>query len=71
MQYKNTTIALNKISFGSRGVVEPLCNSCKTKDCTHHIENKNVSIFGSIKKYRLLMSASNPMCVVSCEGYTL
>lgn len=70
MEYKYKSISIQKLPIGNKGVVEPLCNTCVTKDCTNRIENRGVSIIGIVKKMRVLVSGMEYCFVVSCVGYT-
>lgn len=65
------SICLTKIPLGQNGCIEPLCNKCKTKDCTNRIEYKTVSLFGINYKFRLLIKYSEPVMVLECEGFSM
>ena len=72
MDYKVTkTLSLNKVPITSKEVVQSLCSSCKTRDCTNRVEWKDVAIFGIMKKYKLLIRISEPVIVLDCQGYSM
>lgn len=71
MRYKNASVSLSKLIIGNSGTIKPLCNDCKTRDCTHSIERKKVSVFGMTKEYRVMMKGPQPFCVVQCEGFSV
>ena len=70
MKYKCKAISLNKLAVTPSGFVTPLCNDCATKDCSHSIEKKKISILGIKKEVRLRVSGNEISLVVQCEGYT-
>lgn len=70
MRYKNKTISLQTVMVTNKGAISPLCNTCQTKDCDHHIERKKVSIFGVNKDWRLIDKGLHSLVVVSCDGYS-
>lgn len=71
-KYKTKTIPLTQLIVTEQGVAEPLCNSCKCADCENPIEEKEVSVFGVLKKVRVYMRRDTPHYVIEClEGYTL
>lgn len=70
MKYKNKTIPLSKLILQKTGPIEPLCNSCKTKDCENLIERKSVSVLGVNKKWRLSSKLNQHLCVIECDGYS-
>ena len=69
MEYQCKMIDATRLNVSPVGFVLPLCNSCKTRDCTNPIESKNVSILGVVRKMRLYNRGSDPRMVVDCEGY--
>ena len=70
MEYDCRTIPVAKTIVGSGGLVEPLCNSCKSVDCSNRIQFSTVSVMGALKKWRLLVKAGSIAAVIDCEGYT-
>ncbi len=50
------------------GVVDPLCETCRSQDCTNPIQEREVSIMGVMKKIKLFMGG-DPTLVIKCEGY--
>jgi hypothetical protein len=69
MQYKCKTIPLAKLIVTAGGIVSPLCNDCKSKDCDNPIEKISVSVLGIEQKLRVWNSRSSTSMVVQCEGY--
>ena len=70
MKYPNKTVPLHKLILTHQGLIEPLCNYCKTRDCSHPIEPKTVSVFGVNKEMRVYGKGSMDSVVVECEGYS-
>jgi hypothetical protein len=70
VKYKNRSVALHQLLLGYKGTAMSLCSKCETKDCTHVIEKKIVSIMGSNKEFRLIMKGPFPHMVIECEGYS-
>lgn len=69
MDYQCTLTPIHQLWISPDGIAEPLCNSCSSKDCTNPIENKNVSVVGINKTYRLFKVSMSYMAVSSCQGY--
>lgn len=69
MKYPCQTIDIKKITVGYDGFIEPLCNECKSMDCTNLIEYKKVSILGITKTMRVMVRGNNIYYVVDCKGY--
>ena len=69
MDYDCHVVPADKMLMDPTGVKEPLCNDCKTPDCTNPIKDKMVSIFGQNKKYRLWIINNQCRQVISCRGY--
>ena len=70
MKYKNQTLSLNHIAINHRGLVLPLCSTCKTKDCEYLVEEKKVSIAGVNYNWKVITKAGSISIVVNCEGYS-
>jgi len=70
MKYRHKTVPLTKVIISHIGVIEPLCNSCKTRDCEHLVEPKDVSVMGIKKPWRVVRQRGDSAVVVSCEGYS-
>ena len=70
MKYKNKTLSLDQMAISHRGVVLPMCNSCKTKDCEYIIEEKKVSLMGVNYKWKVITKGCSFAIVISCEGYS-
>jgi len=71
MDYKCKTIPLAQLIAGPNGFIFPLCEKCKTIDCTNPIEKKKVSIVGVKKYVRIYMRSSVAYFVVECQGFTM
>jgi hypothetical protein len=69
MEYSCKYIPISKLPVGPKGVVQPLCSSCDTADCTNHIETREVNVFGIMKVHRLLVKGGEPHQVIECGGY--
>jgi hypothetical protein len=69
MDYEVVLLHVNKSIIGPGGVVEPLCNSCLTPDCTNPIREQSISIMGVVKKVRLHVVGNIFRQVVECKGY--
>ena len=69
MDYKCQTIPLERLQLSPKGLLMPLCQTCKTFDCTNFIEKKKVSIAGEIRELKLLLKGGDYYMVVICEGY--
>lgn len=70
MRYRNKSISISKVNVDFKGIVEPLCSFCHTRDCTNTVETKKVSVFGIARKWRLIMKGTESLAVISCEGYS-
>lgn len=69
MEYQCKMISATRLNVSPVGFVLPLCDSCKTKDCTNPIESMKFSILGVVKKVRLYNRGIEPRMVVDCEGF--
>ncbi len=69
MEYKCKIISINQLIASTQGFVMPLCQSCKTRDCSNPIEKKKISIVGIKKEMRAYCRGNNVSFVVNCEGY--
>lgn len=69
MTHKCKTVPLTKMIINPKGVMKPLCNTCKTTDCDNPIETRDVAILGVPEKMRCWCSSNNVAAVVQCEGY--
>ena len=70
MDYNCNLLNINKILYDKKGIVAPLCNSCKTGDCTNPIEFVNCSILGCSQKCRVYSRGQNYYFVTQCVGYS-
>jgi hypothetical protein len=50
-------------------LVKPLCNSCQTLDCSNPILIKDISVFGSVQKFKVYYRGGDFLFVVGCDGY--
>ena len=69
MHYEYKSISINKLAANKDGFVEPLCNSCKCKDCTNPVEWRKISIIGVTKNYRILVHDFDSNFVIQCKGF--
>lgn len=70
MEYKCKTIPIDKLVASPKGFVMPICQSCKTEDCTNPIEKKKVSVVGIKKELKIFVRGSSAGFVINCNGYT-
>lgn len=69
MEYECKIVPFDKTIVIEGGVIEPLCNDCRTPDCTNPIREQTVSVFGIPKKMRLWTSGQVVRMVAACRGY--
>ena len=69
MEYKCQTIRTDRLAISSTGFVMPLCESCKTRDCTNPIEKTKISVLGLTKKIKTYNRGTDYGFVIQCEGY--
>jgi len=69
MEYKCQTANISQLNVTANGFFMPLCETCKTMDCTNPIEKMNISILGVIKEVKTFNRGIEPRFVVQCEGY--
>ena len=69
MEYKCQTVKLDRMIVTPQGFINPLCESCKTLDCSNPIEKRKVSIIGVTKVVKIYSRGQDARFVVQCEGY--
>ena len=69
MEYKCKTMNISQMNVGPNGFIMPICELCKTMDCTNSIEKRKVSILGVTKEIRIFSQGSEQRFVVQCEGF--
>ena len=69
MDYKCQTVNISQLNVTHVGFFIPLCETCKTMDCTNAIEKMKISILGVIKEIKTFNKGTEPRFVVQCEGY--
>jgi hypothetical protein len=69
MDYDCQLAIIDKLPVGAIGTIPPLCNDCKTPDCTNPIREFTISVFGIPRKMRLWVVNNQIRQVVSCKGY--
>ena len=70
MEYRCRTVPLTGLIVSHDGFVKPLCESCKTLDCTNPIEKHKVSIVGVVKSIKVYIRGKQVYFVVDCQGYS-
>lgn len=70
MKYVCQTVPLNRLIVTPMGQVESKCQTCRTRDCSHDIEYREVSVFGINRRMRCLIRGGEPHLVAACQGYT-
>jgi len=69
MDYECHIVPADKLLLNPIGTQEPLCNDCRSPDCTNPIREKLVSVMGINKKMRLWTVNNQIRMVVACKGY--
>lgn len=69
MEFECITTPVLRPVLNSKGVTEPLCNTCAQSDCSNPIKSKQISVFGKIEKWNVLVSGNQAYQVVTCTGY--
>lgn len=73
MEYKCRTIPLTSLIVTHDGFINPLCEKCKTLDCTNPIEKHKVAVVGIVKELKLYTKGLGKQYyfVVDCQGFSL
>ncbi len=71
MEYKCQIVSASKMMATPLGFAMPLCDNCKTLDCTNPIEKKKVSVVGVVKEMKIFSRGENEYFVMSCTGYSI
>lgn len=69
MEYECHAIPIDKLQIDPVGVTEPLCNDCRTPDCTNPIREQTVYVMGIPHKMRLWTVGTSIRQIVNCKGY--
>jgi hypothetical protein len=69
MEYQCRSVSINKLPVGTDGIIESLCESCQSTDCSNDIEIRTISILGISKKRKALIRGTEASLVVECKGY--
>lgn len=69
MEYECQTTPFDKLVITISGESNPLCNSCKTPDCSNPIREHTVSKMGINTKMRLWTVGNVIRQVIACKGY--
>ena len=69
MEYDCQTMPFDRTVVTPRGVACPLCNDCRTPDCTNPIRDQIVSQIGVQVTMRLWVVNNVVRQVVACKGY--
>lgn len=70
MEYQCKTVPVDKLVLGPLGMQTPICDRCRTLDCSHNIEKKKISVMGITRTMRLLCRGDLSYMVVDCVGYS-
>lgn len=54
---------------GPDGFVQPLCENCRSLDCTNPIEKKKISVIGVVKDSRIYVRGNEAHFVIECQGF--
>ncbi len=66
MFYECKTVSLIQVP---KGVKEPLCNSCLSRDCDNPVEKHSIALPTGKTEWRLLMRGKDAGIVLACRGY--
>ncbi len=66
MLYRCKTIPLLQLP---KGLKEPLCDTCLSKDCDHPVEKRIVALPSGNKDWRVMSRGIDISLVVACEGF--
>lgn len=69
MNYDCQVVPFNQMQVTESGIAEPLCNDCRSPDCTNPIREMTVSKMGVAVKMRLWVVSNVVRQVVACKGY--
>jgi len=69
MEYECQLQNFNALLLNASGVNDPLCNKCKTPDCSNPIVDQMVSVVGIARPMRVWKMGGTVRQVVSCSGY--
>ena len=69
MDYECILAPTDKTLVDATGERCPLCNSCRTPDCTNPIKEMSVAVFGVQRKCRFWVVSNVVRQVISCQGY--
>ena len=69
MEYDCQTMPFDRTIVTTRGLAMPLCNDCRTPDCSNPIRDQVVSQIGIPVKMRLWTVNNVVRQVVACKGY--
>ena len=62
-------VNISQLNVGPQGFIMPICETCKTLDCTNPIEKVKISVVGVKKEIKVYGKGPEPKFVVECEGY--
>jgi hypothetical protein len=69
MRYRCKTAPVSSLIVTSSGFLTPLCEKCKSRDCSNPIEKKKMSILGITKNVRVYSKGDTSEFVINCQGY--
>ena len=71
MEYGCKTIPLTSLIATHDGFAKPLCESCKTLDCSNPIEKHRVAVVGVVKEFKVYVRGKQVYFVTDCQGYSV
>jgi len=68
--YKCKLVPLTRLLVSPQGVMQPLCNTCSTRDCENPIQPQIVTVLGKNTEWKIYKKHTAASAVVSCAGYS-
>jgi hypothetical protein len=69
MKYRCKTVSVSSLIVTNKGFLKPLCETCKSRDCSNPIEKKKISILGISKDVRVYSKGNTVEFVINCQGH--
>jgi hypothetical protein len=70
VEYICKTVPFTNLIASHSGFIKPLCDMCKTCDCTNPIEKRKVSVVGIVKDMRICVKSGSMHLVIECMGFS-